>query len=72
MSSKNKAKSELELLGEINDKLNTLIALFSTHGKERDDQIKILASCGLSNSYISTLMGIPKGTVDFIRAKRKK
>jgi hypothetical protein len=69
---KNKTKSELDLLIEIDDKLNTLIAVIAIQGKERDEQIKILASSGLSNSYISSLLGIPKGTVDFIRAKKKK
>jgi hypothetical protein len=72
MSLKVKSKSDVDLLSEINDKLEVLISVIASQGKERDDQIKILASGGLSNSRISSILGIPKGTVDFIRAKKKK
>ena len=72
MPSRIKLKSEVELLSEINDKLEVLISVIASQGKERDDQIKILTAAGLSNSGISSILGIPKGTVDFIRAKKKK
>ena len=63
-----------KILNEISTKLDKLIAITVIQGKERDTQIRILASLGVSNSEISKLIGIPKGTVDRIRAgfnKRK-
>jgi len=53
-------------------KLDKLISLFAVQGKEKEEQIKIMVSYGHSNSQISKLLGIPKGTVDSIRAKFKK
>lgn len=67
-----KVKSDIELLTEISTKLDYLVALMATQGKERDDQIKILVGQGFSNGIVSKLLGIPKGTVDMVRAKKKK
>ena len=60
------------LLKEISEKLDKLIAVTATQGKERDDQIKILTSLGFTNQEISNLTSIPKGTVDGVRAKLEK
>jgi hypothetical protein len=65
-------RTENELLIDINNKLEKLIGLFAIQGKSKEDQILILTKLGLSNSEISTLTGIPKGTVDSTRAKAKK
>ena len=64
--------TELNVLLEISKKLDDLITLFAVQDKEKDDQIKIMVSKGYSNSRISVLLGIPKGTVDMIRAKQSK
>jgi hypothetical protein len=64
-------KSEKQLLEEINDKLNTLVGLNAIQGKQKVDQIKILASMGFTNAEISKITGIPKGTVDTTRARKK-
>jgi hypothetical protein len=64
-------KTEKQILEEINDKLNKLIALNAIQGKSKQDQIKILSSLGFTNVEISRLTGIPKGTVDSTRAKLK-
>lgn len=64
--------NEIELLIQINDKLNKLVALFAIQGKSKDEQIKVLTGLDFSNSEVSTLTGIPKGTVDRIRAQAKK
>lgn len=64
--------NEIDLLSEINIKLEKLVGLFAIQGKGKEDQVFVLASLGFSNSEISTLTGIPKGTVDGIRAKKKK
>lgn len=64
-------KSEKQILEEINEKLSKLIALYAIQGKNKADQIKVLASLGFTNVEISKLTGIPKGTVDSTRAKIK-
>ncbi len=69
---KNNVQSELDLLGEISGKLDDLIAITIVQGKEKEEQIKILVERGYSNSAIGELLGIPKGTIDGIRAKAKK
>lgn len=67
-----KTKTDTELLEEISNKLSELIALFGIAGKERDQQVKFLVDSGFSNSEISRLMGVPKGTIDMIRASFNK
>ncbi len=64
-------KREKQILEDISEKLDKLIALTAIQGKTKVDQIKILASLGFTNVEISKLMGIPKGTVDSTRAKFK-
>lgn len=66
-----KLKSEIELLSEINTKLDDLISLFLIQGKEKNTQINILVKRGYSNNAISKMLGMPKGTVDGIRARNK-
>ncbi len=72
MKKKGNPKTELELLSEISAKLDQLISLSLIQGKEKEEQISILVERGYSNSNIASLLSIPKGTVDFIRAKQKK
>lgn len=67
-----KEKTERDLLLEISEKLDRLIGILAVQNKDRDDKVNILASLGFSNAEISKLIGVPKGTVDVIRAKRKK
>ena len=67
-----KKLTEIEVLMDISKKLDYLITLFSVQGKEKEEQIKIMVSYGFSNSQISKLLGIPKGTVDVLRAKQRK
>ncbi len=68
---KTKQKNELDLLQEINNKLDMLVALTAAQGKDRDEQIRTLAGLSFTNADISRLLGIPKGTVDVVRAKKK-
>jgi hypothetical protein len=65
-------QTEIELLQEISSKLSELTALIGISNKDRDDQIRYLVNFGFSNSDISRIIGIPKGTVDSIRAGFKK
>lgn len=67
-----KKSNELELLKDIGKKLDRLTAIMAIRGLKRDDQIKILAFLGFSNSEISKYTLIPKGTVDVVRAKLGK
>lgn len=64
--------AEIEVLKEISRKLDDLVTLFSVQGKEKEEQIRIMVSNGYSNSQIAKLLGLPKGTVDSIRAKFQK
>lgn len=65
-------KTDQELLQEISSKLSELIAINGIAGKDKEEQIKYLVNFGFSNSDIARLIGIPKGTVDSIRAKNSK
>jgi hypothetical protein len=65
-------QSDNELLQEISNKLSELIAINGIANKNKEDQIAYLANQGYSNADISRLIGIPKGTVDGIRAKGAK
>jgi hypothetical protein len=64
--------SDSQLLSEISRKLDRIIGLYAIQGKNKEDQIRILVSLGFSNQEIGSLTGIPKGSVDRIRAKQKK
>ena len=61
-------RNELEILTRIEDKLDDLITLLIIQGKDKEEQIKIMVAREYSNSQIAELLGIPKGTVDGIRA----
>jgi len=66
-----KQKNEIGLLQDINKKLDMLVALTAIQGKDRDDKVVTLAGLRYTNLDIANLLGIPKGTVDGIRAKKK-
>lgn len=69
---KQNSKNELEILSEINEKLDHLIAVLLIQGKEINEQIDILIKRGMTHSTISALLGIPKGTIDYKGARKKK
>ena len=59
---------------EISKKLDTIIALLATQGKEDEKKLKILKSLGFPYSEISKLIGVPEGTLktwDFKQRKSK-
>jgi hypothetical protein len=60
------------LLIAIGTKLDRLIGLTAIQGKTKDEQIRLLVGLGFSNAQVSVLTGIPKGTVDTTRAKKKR
>ena len=64
--------SELELLQQLNLKLDQLIAITAIQGRKKDEQIRYLVNCGYSNGQIATLLALPKGTIDTLRAKLKR
>lgn len=60
---------------EVLKKLDTIIALLATQGKEDEKKLKILKSLGYPYSEISKLLGIPEGTLkswDHRKNKQKK
>jgi hypothetical protein len=63
---------KIQLLKSIDEKLNKLIGIMAVQGKNKEEQIKILVSLGFTNIDISRITAIPKGTVDTIRARKKR
>lgn len=61
-------KSDNELLQEISAKLSDIFGIMSIAGKDRQEQVKHLVSLGFTNADIARITGMPKGTVDGIRA----
>lgn len=60
---------------EVLKKLDTIIALLATQGKEDVEKLKIMKSLGYPYSEISKLIGVPEGTLkswDFKQRKSKK
>lgn len=57
---------------EILKKLDTIIALLATQGKEDKDKLKILKSLGHPYSEISKLLGVPIGTLKTWYFKKRK
>ena len=57
MVSKNKKTSE-ELLEEINEKLDKIIALLAIQGKDENTQIQILKKLGFEAVEIGKLLGV--------------
>jgi len=56
-------------------KLDIIIALLATQGKENEEKLKILKSLKYPYSEISKLIGVPEGTLktwDFKQRKSKK
>ncbi len=67
-----KEKSEIDLLESINSKLDDLIAIMMIQGKEKEDQVRILVDNGFTSRNIGLILGIPKRTVEGIRARKIK
>lgn len=56
-------KNEIQLLEEISFKLDKLAGMIAIQGKDIQTQAKILRSLGLTLKDVSTLLGIPEGTL---------
>ncbi|MCK4590075.1 MAG: hypothetical protein KAT77_06535 [Nanoarchaeota archaeon] len=48
---------------EILKKLDTIIALLASQGKENEEKLRIMKSLGYSYSEISRFLGVPEGTL---------
>lgn len=57
-AAKNAEKSERELLGEVSEKLDKVVALLAVNGKTQDEQIAILRSFNHDWNFIGTLTGL--------------
>jgi hypothetical protein len=53
-----KEKTERDLLSEVSEKLDKVIALLAINGKEQDEQIAILRSFGHDWTFIGTIIGL--------------
>lgn len=56
-------KTELDLLAEISTKLDRVVAVLATHGKDRDTQVAILAAARCDSSFIGMVVGLTPGAV---------
>ncbi len=57
-----KEKTELDLLSEMSEKLDTLIGLLAINGKGENDQIKVLRELGHDWKFIGLLTGLNPDT----------
>jgi hypothetical protein len=57
---------------EMLNKLDTIIALLATQGKENEEKLKILKSLGYPYSEIRKLIGVPEGTLKTWDHRSKK
>jgi DNA-directed RNA polymerase specialized sigma24 family protein len=64
--------TEIELLVEINKKLDRLIGICAIQGKDEERQAKILKSLGFTYKEISNLTGIAEGTLKTWDHRSKK
>ncbi len=72
MSARATRKTDNELLEEISRKLTELTGVLGIAGRTKEAQVGYLVSMGFSNAEVSRISGIPKGTVDWIRAEAAK
>jgi len=59
-------------LEQIVERLDKVIIITALQGRPKEEQIKCLASFGYSNSEMASMLAIPKGTIDSIRANLGK
>ena len=57
---------------EIVEKLDIIIGLLATQGKEKDEQIRILTSLDFTTKKISKLTGIPERSIRRIKSTKLK
>jgi hypothetical protein len=52
-----RARSETELLSELNKKLDQVIALLAVQGRNPDEQIRMLYEFGYDSTFIGKVLG---------------
>ena len=57
---------------EVIEKLDIIIGLLASQGKEKEEQIKVLSSLDFTSETIEKITGIPAGTVRRIRTTKLK
>lgn len=72
MSSSKSGLSEKQLLEQISDRLDKLILIVALQSRPKEEQIKHLSKLGYSNAEMASMLAIPKGTIDSIRANLSK
>lgn len=65
-------KTELEILGEISEKLDRLIGLFAIQGKAESKQIEILRGMGYDWDCIGSIVGLKPDTARMRYQRRSK
>lgn len=54
---------EAQLLSEISRKLDRVVAVLVTQGKDKDRQVEILALAGCDSAFIGSVIGLAAGRV---------
>lgn len=65
-------KSEKDLLLEISEKLDRLIAAVMVQGKDQATQLKIFSALGIDSASIGAMMGMSASGVRTIKYRGKK
>lgn len=66
-----KEKTELDLLNEMNEKLDKMIGLLAINGKEENAQIKVLRGLGHDWKFIGLLTGLNPDTARMRNSTKK-
>ena len=66
------SSDEHELLAEVGRKLDVLIALTATAGKDTDAQIDLLTSLGYGPSFIAPIIGLAPNAITKRVSRKKK
>ncbi len=72
-SVKKKEETEIDILKNIERKMDKLTGIIAIQGKEKDEQIKILTALGFTSTEIAPLIGTTAGNVqkrNFVTKKK--
>ena len=64
-------RTELELLGEINEKLDKIIGLSAIQGISNERKVEVLSELGFKSGFISSLVGMTPGAVRTAMSRKR-
>lgn len=63
--------SELEVLSQISEKLDRVVAVLAAQGRDKEKQIDILAAAGCDSAFIGMIVGMNSGSVRMALSRRR-